>query len=191
MSKRTLENRGGDQGRKGLWIQTYTDRKYWPLDPRPEEVFIEDIAHALSNECRFGGHSKNFYSVAQHCVLVAVHTLPEFRAQALMHDASEAYLKDIPKPIKKYLKGYEELEQLNALVIGEAFGLELVTLPDAVHEQDDRALFTEKRDLRGPSPALWGGDVPPWDEKITAWSPEEAEAKFLLFAGALGVRKRQ
>lgn len=78
-------------------IQTYTGRKFWPLDPRPEDVCIEDIAHALSLKCRFGGHCKRFYSVAQHGALVC-NTLnvnggrrsPVLLMQGLMHDAAEA-----------------------------------------------------------------------------------------------------
>ena len=63
--------------RKGDWMQTYTGRQFWPIDPRANEVHIEDIAHALSMMCRYNGHCRTFYSVAEHSVLVSQHVPPE------------------------------------------------------------------------------------------------------------------
>lgn len=79
------------------WIQTFSGKKFFPLDPRIEDIDIIDIAHSLSNQCRFSGHVKHFYSVAQHSVYVSY--LSKSLA-GLMHDGSEAYLVDLPKPIK-------------------------------------------------------------------------------------------
>ena len=77
--------------RIGSWLQTYTGKKFYPFDPREEEVDILDIAHALSQLCRFGGHTKEFYSVAEHCVLVSMCCPSEVKLLGLLHDAAEAY----------------------------------------------------------------------------------------------------
>ena len=87
------------------WIQTYTGKKFFPLKPNPADICIEDIAHSLSMQCRFAGHSKQFYSVAQHCNAMVNCWFPhpeqrELAKYALLHDASEAYLTDIPRPLK-------------------------------------------------------------------------------------------
>jgi 5'-deoxynucleotidase YfbR-like HD superfamily hydrolase len=82
------------------WIQTYSGIKMHPLSPTEEEISIEDIAHALSNLCRFTGHCNKFYSVAQHSVLVSVYSPRDYAMWGLLHDASEAYLNDIARPIK-------------------------------------------------------------------------------------------
>ena len=92
-----------DEGR-GDWLQTFTGRQFWPLGPEPTDIVIEDIGHALGSLCRFNGHCKAFYSVAQHSILVSraceKHGLvAAFRG--LMHDASETYLLDVPKPLKR------------------------------------------------------------------------------------------
>lgn len=171
--------------RKGDWLQTFSGVQFWPMDARPEEVRIEDIAHALSNLCRFGGHTNTFYSVAQHSCIVAKSCLPENRFAGLMHDATEAYLVDVPSPIKRYLEGYKAIEAALARVIGEAFKVTLDPLPPDVHEQDARALWTEKRDVNGPQPARWNvKEYLPYPERIVPWTPAQSEKAFLrMFAG--------
>src|SRR5579862_5085028 len=91
------------------WIQTYTGRKFWPLDPRSWDVCLEDVAHALAVKCRYGGHCRGFYSVAQHSVLVS-QLLAEWKADiwtvrwGLLHDANEAYSADVVRPIKNTMR---------------------------------------------------------------------------------------
>lgn len=82
------------------WIQTFTGKQFWPLTPKAEDVCIEDIAHALAFKCRFGGHCKTFYSVAEHSCRVAEILRPEHQLIGLLHDAAEAYLPDVAAPIK-------------------------------------------------------------------------------------------
>lgn len=103
-------------------IRTYSGLYMNVFDPKPEMICIEDIAHALSHQCRFAGHTKRFYSVAQHSVLCALQVDDKYRLQALMHDASEAYLLDIPRPIKIHLAGYKEMEDRMMALIAEKFG---------------------------------------------------------------------
>lgn len=83
------------------WIQTYTGKAFDPFDPDPMKICIEDIAHALSNICRFTGHTREFYSVAQHSVEMAKRLPASLQLAGLLHDASEAYLCDVPSPIKR------------------------------------------------------------------------------------------
>ena len=163
------------------WIQTYTGKKFDFLNPTAEAVCIEDIAHALSNICRYTGHTKKFYSVAQHSVLMADNVLPdEDKLVALLHDATEAYLTDISKPLKNLLPQYCELEDKVYKVIAEKFGLS-DKLPDSVKEADLRLLATEKRDLLIGEPGEWTiiKTVNPYPERIEPWSPKEAETLFL------------
>lgn len=105
-------------------IRTVTGKFVNVFEPTPDMFCIEDIAHALSNQCRFGGHLPKFYSVAQHSILCAEYVKPEHKLAALMHDASEAYLLDIPRPIKLKLVGYAEIEHNLMLCLSEVFGFE-------------------------------------------------------------------
>ena len=154
--------------RVGDWMLTATGRVFWPLDPRPEEVCIEDIAHALSNLCRYGGHATKFYSVAQHCVLLSRKATPDLALEALMHDAAEAYVVDIPRPLKRFLPGYAEIEQRVHAAIAARFNL-APEIPIEVKAWDELILVdemaqvmpTSPRPLNLPSSGL-GVEVRPW-----------------------------
>ena len=168
--------------RSGGWLHTFTGKRFYPLDPRPEEICIEDIAHSLSQQGRFAGHSNVFYSVAEHCVRASF-AVPDIRDArwALLHDASEAYLVDVPTPLKRLpeFAAYREAETALMIVICERFGLS-VAEPPSVKEADARMLLTEKRDLMSPAPAPWGReDILPYDQKIVPWTAVDAERRFL------------
>lgn len=163
------------------WIQTYTGRQFWPLEPRPQDIDILDIAHALSNLCRYGGHVEQFYSVAQHCVLVSYAVPAEHALRGLLHDASEAYLIDVPRPIKRSegMEAYRAAEKRLEAAIYERFGL-LAEDPECIKTADNQLLRTEQRDLMKPAPAAWKdyrvGALP---ETIIPWTPHQSRDRFL------------
>ncbi len=105
-------------------VRTFTGIYMNVFDPKPEMICIEDIAHGLSHQCRFAGHTKEFYSVAQHSIHVCEIASVELKLQALLHDASEAYLCDIPGPIKKRLPEYCKIENNLMKMIASKFGFE-------------------------------------------------------------------
>ncbi|MDP1570357.1 MAG: hypothetical protein Q8L86_10160 [Vicinamibacterales bacterium] len=171
------------------WIQTYTGRQVFPLAPRREDIAIEDIAHALALSNRFTGHTRLAYSVAQHSVHVSQLVPVEDALWGLLHDASEAYLVDVPSPLKRLapFAGYRACEAHLQRVIYHRFGL-CGPQPASVHEADRRMLAAEAQDLLGPL-------HPDWPEscrgmrgrpsfRVVPWSAEEAERAFLRrFAG--------
>ena len=175
-------------------IITYTGKAFNLLEPKPEQVCIEDIAHSLAYQCRYTGHTRDFYSVAQHCVLMAENDeLPSDPMAKLMHDADEAYIGDIARPWKALLlvwnynraidrpKPVREFEQRIQDVIGIALGLDL-THSAEVKEADVRMMATEVRDLMpsGFNSEEWGIDITnPVKEKIVSWEPLVAEVVFL------------
>ena len=162
------------------WIQTYSGKKFDFLDIKLESIDIIDIAHALSNLCRYTGHTKSFYSVADHSILAALNVNKEDRLVALLHDATEAYLNDISKPLKNLLPRYRELEDAVWLKIAEKFGLP-AKLPLSVKDVDLRLLATEKRDLLAEEPDEWTiiKDVKPYPKKVCSWGREKSEELFL------------
>jgi len=164
--------------RRGDWIQTASGRQFWPLDPRPDEVCIEDIAHALSNQCRYGGHTKRFYSVAEHCCILAAYAPEALRFTALMHDAAEAYLVDVPRPIKKSLVIYYDLEREIEIAIANRFGLMWPWHPD-VMVLDTRILTDERQQLMATPPIAWGTDAKPLGVTIEGLEPAIAKRRFL------------
>lgn len=162
--------------RNGDWIQTFTGRQFWPMDPRPEEVHGADIARALSKQCRFNGHCREFYSVAQHSYLVSCHVTQENALWGLLHDASEAYLGDIPSPIKKNLPGVAEIEERLLMAVAERFDLPW-PMPDEVKRIDAAILADEKACLMAKEPADWrlserrlGIDIVPMDVTKAAYT---------------------
>lgn len=132
--------------RKGKAIVTYNGISFWPTDPRPEEINIEDIAHSLSMLCRFNGHVEEFYSVGDHSIRVSYACPPEYALYGLLHDASEAYLSDIPTPLKGSLPRYKEYERILQSMIYRKYGLEDEE-PKEVKHADRVLLSTEIRDL--------------------------------------------
>ncbi|NTJ22273.1 hypothetical protein [Rhizobium rhizogenes] len=172
--------------RHGDWMQTFTGRQYWPIDPRADEVFIEDIAHSLSLQCRYAGHCILHYSVAEHSVHIARWLLREYGPltafYGLLHDATEAFCVDVPRPLKPSLTNYKAIEQRNWLVIAERFGLP-AELPDAVHEADTRIIGDELVNMR---PMEWHTrHGAPLGVHIGCWSPAIAEREFLSAFGVL------
>lgn len=164
--------------RKGDWMQTFTGRRFWPLDPRPDEICIEDIAHALSMQCRYAGHCLSFYSVAEHSVLLSQHVAEPFRRWALLHDASEAYLVDVPRPIKGDLSNYRAVEARVMAAICERFGLP-PDMPPEVAEADFRIIGDERRNL-SDCEAAWTNPPEPLGVRLKLLTPIMAENAFLV-----------
>lgn len=168
---------------RGDWVQTASGKAVYPLEPDPSSITIEDIGHSLSLQCRFMGHTRVFYSIASHCCWVS-HLVdirgPQAALWGLLHDASEAYLVDLPRPLKKLPEfvQYREIEANLMRVICEKFGLDPVE-PESVRQADLIALATEARDLMAAPPKAWNPMPPPWPFAIVPVPPEEAERQFL------------
>jgi hypothetical protein len=174
---------GADQGRKGDWMQTSRGTMFWPLDPRASEVHVEDIAHALSMLCRYGGHCKHFYSVGQHSVyvsrvLAAWGHDPLTCMIGLLHDATEAYCVDVPRPIKRYLAGYNQIEARIWLAVAEHFSLP-AEMPECIHLADNAVLLAEKAQIMLPSPAPWSVPGEPADIEIIRLHPDAVRRIFM------------
>lgn len=157
-------------------IQTYSGGVLNFDFPEEHQFSIYDIAHALSNICRFTGHTTSFYSVAQHCVLVSMIVPPSVALKGLLHDADEAYLGDVAAPLKALLPDYKAIEARVARALYTHFGLNPAADPLIKHA-DHLALVTEARDLMH-RPIVMPG-VTPVAYHITPLQPAEAEMVFL------------
>lgn len=141
----------------GPWIATRTGRRVYPLDPRPEQFHLFDIAVGLARRPRWGGQSETPYSVAEHCLDIASRLPYPLKAWGLMHDAAEAYIGDVPAPLKAVLwinhrdntDRFEHFEEQMLRAIAARFRLPW-PIPQEVHEADQRQRATEKRDLFPP-----------------------------------------
>jgi uncharacterized protein len=170
---------GVHETKRGPYLVTYTGKKFFPMDVQARDIDVLDIAHALANMCRFGGHTSQFYSVAQHSVLVSLILPDDLKLRGLLHDASEAYLVDVPRPLKKIadFSAYRRIERETQGVIYRKFGINDPAEPQLIHDADNLALATEARDLMGdPS---WAKDMEKLKLKIVPWSPENAEFRFM------------
>lgn len=170
--------------REGSWMHTFTGKRFYPLDPRVEDIDIRDIAHSLSLQCRYNGHVQRFYSVAEHCVLMADWVYDQDSAQnalwALLHDATEAYVGDMIRPLKKYMPDFIATEDRVMAVIAEKFGLYTTEMPDIVKEADNRILLTERDALMVPTAFAWEQDgLDPLPVTVNVWSSDEAEAQYI------------
>ncbi len=148
--------------------RTFTGKLVDPFDLNFDDIDIRDIAHQLSNECRFAGTGP-FYSVAQHSVQVSWACRREYALAGLLHDAAEAYLKDLPSPIKHApgMEAYREAEDEATAVIFANFGVDILDL-ERVKEHDDDMFQNEVE-------WFWGSRV----GQLMCWSPQQAEAEFL------------
>ena len=165
---------------RGPNMQLASGKPFFPLDPRPDEIDIEDIAIALSRICRFGGHTKSFYSVAEHSILVSLLVPDEHRLTALLHDATEAYIGDMIRPLKSQIPQFSEIENNIWSAIAERFSLP-VEMPSCVKDADVLALAIEKRDVMAEPIGVDWGNLPPAPNISASWSlGSDAAKEFLL-----------
>jgi hypothetical protein len=162
------------------WMQTYSGEPFYPLEAKPEEVEILDIAHALSMVCRYAGHCLRFYSVAEHSVLLSHTVDPEHARWALLHDATEAYMGDMVRPLKHEMPEFMSAEDRLMEVIAEKFNL-VGPMPDQVKEHDTRIVVDERNQNMVPSRIPWSllDGYRPLGVKLNCWSPTRAKAEFL------------
>jgi len=182
--------------RRGSWLTTYpSNGKFWPLDPRPAEIDLRDIAHALGQSCRFNGFCDRHYSVAEHSVRCLYELRTTERADlqterwALLHDAAEAYLGDLVRPVKALFPGFRRLEDRVLECIADRFRLPW-PMPEAVKAADNRLCLREAVSL-GLDISEWSGAPDP--NTITpiltaGWPAAQAETQFLELADALLIK---
>ncbi|MCC6328947.1 MAG: phosphohydrolase [Acidobacteria bacterium] len=185
----TKLNKQQTETKKTDWIQTYTGKKFYPLEPDPDQICIEDIAHSLAMLCRYNGHTKQFYSVAQHCVILSqkFFNSRHMRLAALLHDASEAYLSDLPRPLKHLpqFAFYREAEdQLQSMIL-QKFNISLTDVQQKLIELFDHEMIYHE----AASPALMHPTHADWQMPlnksnlrfdISPWGPSGAETVFLM-----------
>ena len=147
-------------------------------NPETHNYDIESIAHSLSNLCRFGGHSRKFYSVAEHSVLVSTIVPPRYALCGLLHDASEAYCGDVCKPLKNMLPAYEEIEDRVQAAIAKHFGIPF-PYPPEIKLADKMLYKAERRQITDVEDNIWFTDIPEAEVMITGMDPKNAKAYFL------------
>lgn len=168
------------------YVESYTGRMVFPRDPKPEYFTIIDIAHHLSNDCRYSGATEVFFSTAQHCCLLCDYVMkvrkgtPLDGIQILMHDGAEAYLRDIPRPIKQFLPDYRTWDYNLTMSIRSWLGLSGVPIPSWQDELDSRIIADERAQLMSDSGNDWQHNVEPLGINIDPWGSRAAEQQFLM-----------
>lgn len=172
-------------------VHTFSGRSLYPQAPTVYDIDLEDIAHALSLQCRFVGQVGVFYSVAQHSVHCSELCEPADALHGLLHDAAEAYLGDLPRPVRALvgLEGFTAVETHLQAVIFQRFGLS-ATIPPSVRVADDLLCRIEAHELF-PLPPVWATlDTPVMTRmRIMPWSQPGAKASFLRRFHDLGGRR--
>lgn len=170
-----------EEARVGDWIQTFSGMKFYIFDPRPEEICIGDIAHALSFKCRFSCHCREFYSVAQHSLMVSELMEDRYGIDGglcgLMHDSAEAYIGDMVKPIKRmpFMDSYKAAENAILGMIYEKFQVKNIDYKSV----DNVVLATEKRDIMSNCMHAWESLPDPLIQKIVPRPILNIEQEFL------------
>lgn len=172
---------------RGDWMQTYTGARFYPMDPCAEEVNPVDIAHSLSLLCRYNGHIDRFLSVAEHCVLLSRAVEPEDALWALLHDATEAYVGDMVRPLKIQQPSFVQAEDRVMAAICGRFGLGL-EMPLGVKSADSRIILNERAVLMPRAQNVWKSleGLDPLPVVITGWQPREAELAYFARLQELG-----
>lgn len=180
------------QARENAWIETYSGKQFFPFAPRPGSIVLEDIAHGLSLTVRYNRQCQRFYSVAEHSILVASFSPMHLQKEALLHDAAEAYLPDIPAPIKPHLPECVAVEALVEEAIGWRFGINLLPMHPAVKVIDRRMGVTERPQIMLKTPWPWSRDYEDLEPlpgvTLACWDPETAEFQFMKYARSLGLK---
>ena len=178
----------GEPGDRDPWMQTFTGHKFWPLDPRLEDVRIEDIAHALAYICRFGGHTSSFCSIAEHSIYVSEICDPEDALAGLFHDAAEAYVGDMIRPLKDsgstMAEQYCLIEKRVLSAVFARFQIDHMSQAlDRIKVADTRVLLAEAHRLMGDPDwarhAARTSGLSPYPHNIQCHSPRRAEELFL------------
>ena len=167
------------------FIETYTGRMFMSLHPDPKDVTIIDIAHHLSNQCRYSGATAWIYSTAQHCCLLADYIQKNGGTaldclQILMHDAAEAYLVDIPRPIKQYMPEYRKWDKAINNAIRTWLSIGDLPIPSWQDEVDSRIIMDERAQVMSDSGNDWSHNLEPLGVEIAPWMPPMAEQQFLM-----------
>jgi uncharacterized protein len=173
-----INNKQFEQEIKWDWMQTYTGKRFMVGKPSLDDIDIIDIAHSLSMQCRYNGHCNLFYSVAEHCCLLYDVADQQHKLWALLHDATEAYLCDIPSPVKPLLKEYKQIETNLMSLIATKFGMS-GDMPQQVHWLDTAILTDEVIQNLNMSNMNHYYDKQRLNVKIKNWSPHIAKQQFL------------
>lgn len=162
------------------WIQTARGEKFDFLNP--VRAYHEDVAHALSHICRYNGHTRRFYSVAEHSYWVSLYVPQRYALIGLLHDAHEAYVGDITTPLKRLIPDYKAMEQRAWECVAESFGIP-VEVPQEVKDIDLRIVQNERKGLLGVAPEPWVDLIenaePLPNLQLEFWDPETARKKFM------------
>lgn len=166
------------------WAELFTGERFFYRDPTVEMIHFTDIAEALGKVCRYAGHVHTFYSVAEHCCLLMRYARDNLDLTkqelltVLMHDATEAYLPDLPRPLKQMLPQFKAFEHTLEAIIAERFNL-LSPHPTIIRELDSRIICDERLQALNPSENDWGVDrLTPLNVKLHLWTPAEAIDNF-------------
>jgi len=181
---------------------TFSGREIDLANPKVSDVCIDDIAHSLAFQCRYGGHCREFLSIAEHSVVVSLHVPQHLALHGLLHDAAEAYVQDLTRPLRAIVGSIHiPLEDKWLAVLESFFGMTgLVDMPAAVKAVDQSAIATEMRGNHAALPA-WMKEIhdgygyltcPPWIDEHgyrspLYWPPHTAEEKFLARFEALTI----
>ncbi len=191
-----------DRTERGHVMVTHSGLPFYPLAPTRDEIRLADIAAHLAKQCRFVGATRVFYSVAEHCVRMSWHFAPgQLAREALLHDAAEAYIGDLIRPVKADCPDWRAIDARVDAACRSRFGLP-EKMSAEIRLADMRMAMTERRELIAPSPTVnWGDDLPPsYPMRIggprlfgrrlpgwRCWSPVRAEREFLNRAQELAI----